>query len=1292
MDMKAVEGFFLYVILVQQASIVDAHTNCRKDWTAYDNNCYYYNSNSYSWDAAMEWCRDIVNGGDLASIHSSSENSQVLGMIGTNIHIGFTDLSLEDDWEWSDGRSVVYTNWNSGEPSGNSGLGNCAGMYTSGKWDDYTCTTTRPFVCKVPMEWTSVQTGCQCYFDTTRYDCACCRDGGCNCGISYPNQCVECGSSDCGQDYSDPIDQWKVVFKIVSSLDGLASKDLWSGTNTLNDGDTDAPYISYTSKHYKSSDANTWDTSSIQQIKFAFYDSGVEKMSLVFDASGTSKTSFYSSSYLLYAPYTDIYSSSMNYFSMSGHSTSTLGRHWFISSYYSGCNGDAGWVCVSDPTSSSGGCDWENMETRPNFIYSTSTTRQAWASGNTARADVFAMFFKETVDTSDEDLCDSGWTHYGNGCYQIYEDTKTWFEAVAACRALDDDADLISIHSYDETMHALSMSRWTFANTDYWIGAHDLNEEDEWEWIDGSPFDYTRWYSGEPSNGNGVEDCAALRWSTDGTWNDASCSGSKGYICKYPLDVASCGEWKRKGYTNDGYYTIDPDGPYNGVDPFRVYCDFSSESNAIHVFHHAQEQRGHITDFEAALSYNFEITYDNGVTMDQMKAVMDISDTCYQYLKYECYGSIMKYGGTNYAAWYDRDGNIMNNWAGAPSGQTLCACGNEGTCANGVSTCNCDNNDGTWRYDDGTITDKDYLPVSKLGFGDSSTGEEGYFTLGAFYCKGESTDVLTSRLDFHLIPYKYISNNNNEEISDQTAEECAAECASRTSYTCRSFDYDGKCYLSEYNHIMNGGLTTGTSNNSFCTVVDEGENLFNEQENCDSGWVEYDSHCYYPGTSTKTWLEAETWCQGYGGHLTSTNDENEYNFLRRMLRWTVATTFTFLIGYNDIENEGQWVEADGSDHSYSNWRSSEPNGDELENAVLMYARDDDDWIDANVETSRQFICKAAIGASAIPQPTVDPSCSSSWVSLGDSCYYFSSSAASYANAQSDCKSMDSDLVIIENNEEWTFISHYMRYRYYSRSYWIGLTDTSTEGTWLWANGHENDLSSNWLSGTPDNSGGSENCARFDQYNGYDDKSCADSNYYICEDNHNPTDSPNDIEVSVQSPSAALFSWSDPAQMDSENSDIIGFKLYYWKRNQQSGTTKSVTVNSTSIHTLEMASLTPGTEYEFHMTAYNSYGEGPASDPPLNFTMKEARIRTENYVTSVYRISSGKYLQNHAILTTEAFTLQHCTNICTQIEACQSVNFHVGAATSKKTCVINSGTKESHSNDVTNHNSYTYAGL
>ncbi|XP_066294129.1 uncharacterized protein [Branchiostoma lanceolatum] len=50
-------------------------------------------------------------------------------------------------------------------------------------------------------EYTDTLTGCECWFDSHRWDCACCRPGGCQCDDSQPHRCIPCGG-DC-DDYPD---------------------------------------------------------------------------------------------------------------------------------------------------------------------------------------------------------------------------------------------------------------------------------------------------------------------------------------------------------------------------------------------------------------------------------------------------------------------------------------------------------------------------------------------------------------------------------------------------------------------------------------------------------------------------------------------------------------------------------------------------------------------------------------------------------------------------------------------------------------------------------------------------------------------------------------------------------------------------------------------------------------------------------------------------------------------------------------------------------------------------------
>ena len=54
---------------------------------------------------------------------------------------------------------------------------------------------------------------------------------------------------------------------------------------------------------------------------------------------------------------------------------------------------------------------------------------------------------------------------------------------------------------------------------------------------------------------------------------------------------------------------------------------------------------------------------------------------------------------------------------------------------NPINVCNCDNNGAVWTSDEGYITDKEVLPVTKLKFGDNGDASEiGFHTLDALEC------------------------------------------------------------------------------------------------------------------------------------------------------------------------------------------------------------------------------------------------------------------------------------------------------------------------------------------------------------------------------------------------------------------------------------------------------------------------------------------------------------------------------------------------------------------------------
>ncbi|XP_013392548.1 uncharacterized protein LOC106160472 [Lingula anatina] len=122
-------------------------------------------------------------------------------------------------------------------------------------------------------------------------------------------------------------------------------------------------------------------------------------------------------------------------------------------------------------------------------------------------------------------------------------------------------------------------------------------------------------------------------------------------------------------------------------------------------------------------------------SVDQVAAYVDyIGSECTQYIKYECYNSVIN----GYGGWYDRHGQKAPFWGGGdPDGtSTNCACAQDGSCSVSSNRCNCDKNDNVWRSDEGNITESGYLPISMIKFGDTGAGEQGYHTVGPLTCRG----------------------------------------------------------------------------------------------------------------------------------------------------------------------------------------------------------------------------------------------------------------------------------------------------------------------------------------------------------------------------------------------------------------------------------------------------------------------------------------------------------------------------------------------------------------------------
>ncbi|XP_069506700.1 asialoglycoprotein receptor 1-like [Ambystoma mexicanum] len=112
-------------------------------------------------------------------------------------------------------------------------------------------------------------------------------------------------------------------------------------------------------------------------------------------------------------------------------------------------------------------------------------------------------------------FCPEGWLVFGSRCYFYSTTEQSWELSERSCRALD--AHLAVIHSREEMRFVAE-----HINTTIWIGLSDRDIENDWRWVDGTPYAASPkfWPRNQPDN-VGNEDCVTISQNMD--WNDDKC-------------------------------------------------------------------------------------------------------------------------------------------------------------------------------------------------------------------------------------------------------------------------------------------------------------------------------------------------------------------------------------------------------------------------------------------------------------------------------------------------------------------------------------------------------------------------------------------------------------------------------------------------------------------------------------------------------------------------------------------------------------------------------------------------
>ncbi|ELT99818.1 hypothetical protein CAPTEDRAFT_68442, partial [Capitella teleta] len=120
----------------------------------------------------------------------------------------------------------------------------------------------------------------------------------------------------------------------------------------------------------------------------------------------------------------------------------------------------------------------------------------------------------------------------GDRFFGLFREERNFDAAEGACQALG--GHLASIHSNSEENAINNYLKHNGNPNDVLIGGTDRASESNWQWSDGTSFDYQNWKAGEPNSQPGDGD-AVMTVKSDRSgnraWRDRSTDGVAAYLC-----------------------------------------------------------------------------------------------------------------------------------------------------------------------------------------------------------------------------------------------------------------------------------------------------------------------------------------------------------------------------------------------------------------------------------------------------------------------------------------------------------------------------------------------------------------------------------------------------------------------------------------------------------------------------------------------------------------------------------------------------------------------------------------